>query len=389
MFSKRSHIAGQPNALARALQLARGKRRPLLDLTQSNPTAAGLEYPAELWEALTPAALAHYTPDPQGQWTAREALANELTTQGYNISPQDLYLVPSTSDAYGYLFKLLCDPGDNVLIPQPSYPLFEHLAKQECITTRPYSLRYDGSYHIETASLTEQAGPRSRAIITVHPNNPTGSYVHLDELAALSASGLPLISDEVFLPYHLTVERPSPRSLLQLLLDQPVFALQGLSKAAGLPQLKLAWIAVGGPSNFRAQVRARLSFICDSYLSTSAPVQHALPTLLRRLPQLQAQIRQRLQDNLRQLGQALGGECPITRRRVEGGWYATLQLPRVLSAEDWALHLLHKAELLTQPGYFYDFSEEGILIVSLLTPPETFRIGISRLRDTVEAYVGH
>jgi aspartate/methionine/tyrosine aminotransferase len=374
-LSSRSSFDLAPNALTEALQRARGGGRPVLDLTESNPTRAGLTYDrdAMLSALASPGALT-YEPASFGLSAARETVAKHLA-----VTPSRVVLTASTSEAYAFLFKLLCDPGDEVLVPVPSYPLFEHLARLECVRAVPYRLAYDGVWHVDLASVRAAAGPKTRAIVLVTPNNPTGSYVKRDELAALADLGLPLVSDEVFAPYALD-ERLDPRRASSALEAEGalVFALGGLSKSAALPQMKLAWTVDGGPSPLVDPVMAQLEIVADAFLSVGAPVQHALPGLLAAGSRTAAMITARTRDNLGWLREVAAGS-PASVLDVEGGWYATLRVPRTRSEERWALTLLEQDGVYVHPGHFFDFDAEAYLVVSLLTPEATFREGIERL----------
>lgn len=384
MFSRRSDHPSEENALTRKRRTLAAQGVPLLELTCSNPSTVGFVHRPELLRALANPASLHYEPHPQGSPETRGYLCADYAKRGLQVAAEDLYLTPSTSDAYGYLFKLLCDPGDNVLIPQPSYPLFSHLATFDSVEQRPYPIRYDGRYYIDVPAMLAQQNERTRAIIVVHPNNPTGSYVSRDEAAALEKSGLPVISDEVFADYALDSEPPHLSSLLHNA-RALTFSLTGLSKSAALPQLKAAWIAVAGPPALRRVVRRRLGLITDSYLSTSYAVQHALPQLLEAGVAMRGRILSRLRTNLNIIQNFCDDQSPLTSRHVEGGWYATLQLPRVHSEDTWAMALLDRAHLVVHPGYFYDFTEDGMLVLSLLTPPDELREGMTRLRETVSS----
>lgn len=355
--------------------------KPRWDLTGSNPTTAGIVYPEELLRVLerAQARSAVYRPEPFGLPAAREALAR-LT----GASAEDILLSASTSEAYAFLFKLLCDPGDAVLVPAPSYPLFEHLAELEGVEAVPYRLAYDGAWHVDLDAVRRAITPRARAIVVVSPNNPTGQYLRESERDALAELGLPLISDEVFAPFPLGAParaplRPHPACL--------TFTLDGLSKRAGSPQLKLGWTVVSGPERARREACARLELIADTFLSVATPIQQALPELLELCPGIGAGILQRCRGNLSELEQRVNGSA-ITLLRAEAGWSAVLRLPRVQSEEQLVLGLLRDAEVLVQPGWYYDFESEPYCVVSLLTEPRVFREGVARLVSYVASVVG-
>jgi aspartate/methionine/tyrosine aminotransferase len=279
--------------------------------------------------------------------------------------------------------KLLCDPGDEVLVPAPSYPLLEHLAGFECVRTRSYRLVYDGAWHIDFESLHAALGPKSRAILVVSPNNPTGSYLSRAELERLADLGLPLISDEVFASYPLDAGAERARSVLETERTL-VFALSGLSKLLALPQMKLAWIVAGGPDARVREALGRLELIADAFLSPNAPVLHAFPSWFAERKPLHEAIDARLRRNLAALGRATAAS-PVSRLRVEGGWYAVLRLPSTDSDEGWALGLLEQAGVVVHPGYFFDFEGPPHVVVSLLSDEATFEAGIKRLVSYVAA----
>jgi aspartate/methionine/tyrosine aminotransferase len=383
--SARSTFDLSPNALAKALGRARAAGRAVLDLTESNPTRAGLPYPAEriLAALASPAALT-YEPASFGLPATREAVARELSAAGPAVDPARVVLTASTSEAYGFLFKLLCDAGDEVLVPRPSYPLFEHLAQLEGVRPVPYRVAYDGAWHVDVPSVRAGVSARTRAIVTVSPNNPTGSYLKRDELDALAATGLPIVSDEVFASYPLRPDPARAVSALEARGAPLVFALGGLSKLAALPQMKAGWIAVGGePARVEAAL-ARLEVIADAYLSVSTPVQHALPALLASRGAAHAAIASRTRANLTTLAAAVAGSA-ASLLDVEGGWYATVRLPATRSEEDWALELLEKDGVHVHPGHFFDFANEAYVVLSLLTPEPTFADGAARLIARVHA----
>jgi aspartate/methionine/tyrosine aminotransferase len=379
MFSSRSSFDLSPNRVATALVAARSGGRPLVDLTESNPTNAGVPYegPAILAALAAPASLA-YEPAPFGLHSARATVATELARGGLRIDPARVVLTASTSEAYAYLFKLLCDPGDEVLVPHPSYPLFDHLAQLENVRPVAYGVAYDGAWHIDTASVRTAITPRTRAIVTVSPNNPTGSYIKHDELRVLSSLGLPIISDEVFASYALRDDKNRAVSALEAVEAPLVFALGGLSKLAAMPQMKLAWIALGGERPGVEGALARLEVIADAFLSVAAPVQHALPELFRAGRGAAEAIRERTRRNLAWLVEA-AAPLPATLLDVEGGWYATLRLPSTRSEEEWTVEFIERDGVYVHTGHFFDFAHEPYVIASLLSPEPAFRAGMTRL----------
>jgi alanine-synthesizing transaminase len=382
MLSRRSHVDDRPNRLAIALAERRRAGRATLDLTVSNPTRAGIPYDEEgiLRAIATPRAL-EYEPEALGLPVARDAVARLWERRGLTVPPSRVALTASTSEAYSFLFKLLCDPGDAVLVPEPSYPLFEHLARYDAVDVIAYPLEYDGAWHVDVARLAQRRSPRTRAVVTVSPNNPTGSYLKKDELAAIAAMGLPIVSDEVFGEYPLSDDARRARSALEAE-GALVFALDGLSKLAALPQLKLAWITVGGPAALVEEALSRLTLLCDTFLSPGAPVQHALPSLLESAERSRRAILRRASANRDALVSLARGTA-VTPLAIEGGWYAVLRLPAVLSEEAWVLGLLEQRDVLVQPGWFYDFRSEPFVVASLLTPEPDFAEGLARLVDHV------
>ena len=369
VFSRRSSRDQSPNAIASLLAKT---EQPRFDLTGTNPTTSGIVYPDDLLQVLVRAQADSlvYRPEPFGLLSAREALARITLANA-----RDIMLSASTSEAYGFLFKLLCDPGDAVLVPAPSYPLFEHLAELEAVQALPYRLAYDGAWHIDLDSLRRAVTPRVRAVIVVSPNNPTGQYVSAAEWAGLASLGLPLISDQVFAEFPLGHGAPQPARPSDAVLT---FTLDGLSKRAGSPQLKLGWTVVSGPERERREACARLELIADTFLSVATPIQQALPGILELCPAVTSSIGARCRENLATLANAVQSS-PITLLCPEAGWSAVLHLPRIKTEEELVLALLTEQQVLVQPGWFYDFETEPYLIVSLLTEPSVFREGIERL----------
>lgn len=382
MFSNRLWWDQPPNLVSRLLAEKRAAGRGVIDLTESNPARAGLSLAdEEILSPLRDPASLRYEPSPFGLEGTRQAVAQRLATPA-----ERLILTASTSEAYSYLFKLLADPRDNILVPQPSYPLFEYLARLEGLSIRPYPLRYHEGWWMDTRELARQITRHSRAIVVVNPNNPTGSYIKQEELDRITdfcvAHSLALISDEVFFPYVL---EPGVRPISAAQVTECLaFTLGGLSKLLGLPQMKLGWIQVSGPAPLVESSLAGLELIADSYLSVSAPVQHAAPAWLEGQAVYHHRLMERLQGNLRTLRRFTD---PL---RLEGGWYATVRLRRDRSEEDWAAYLLDRHDVLIQPGYFYDFAAEAHAVLSLLTTPDQFAEGLQRLDsgDGAPAFAG-
>jgi len=381
MFSTRVPADLAPNRLTVAELALRARGVQLIDLTETNPTRVGLEYPVDCLPALATAASLSYDPQPFGLMAAREAIADELAASAVRPDPRRLILTASTSEAYTFLFKLLCEPGDQVLVPVPSYPLFEHLTRLELVDVRPYPLEYHGTWSVDFDRLDREITPRTRAILVVSPNNPTGSVLTQRDLAGLAercaTRELALIGDEVFADYLLEARDDRARVLDQ---DEALtFSLGGLSKSAGLPQMKLGWMIAGGPPALVDAALSRLEIICDAFLSVSTPIQQAAGPLLAAGRQVRALIRDRVEQNLRQL-RSLARGCPSSSvHRVEGGWSAVVRVPATRTEEALVLDLLERDHVLAHPGYFFDFAHEAFLVVSLLPEPEAFREGASRL----------
>jgi len=399
MFSQRTNWQLSPNALTHAIEEARTVGKNILDLTVSNPTEAGIRPDADaVLAALANPDAMHYDPQPRGLLAARQAVCHYYREahEVFDLDPERLLLTTSTSEAYSYVFRLLCNAGDEILAPKPSYPLFEFLADLADVKLVPYPLLYDHGWQIDFDSLHKAATARSRAVILVHPNNPTGSYVSAAETAALNAfcrdhavadHALALIVDEVFLDYaHLADSHErAPRSSFVSNADALTFTLSGVSKISALPQMKLAWLATSGPEEMVAKAGARLEIIADTYLSLNAPVQLAAQVLLDQRKQVQPILLDRVRANLKELDRQLAAYPSCTRLQVEGGWYAVLRVPVLGSDEDLAIRILRQARVSVHPGHFYDFPSEGHLVLSLITELAEFREGITRLLQVAGA----
>lgn len=383
MFSSRIHGDLGPNRLAEAVERARRDGRPVIDLTESNPTRAGFDYPPDLLAGLGHSRALAYAPQPLGALEARRAVAADYERRHLRIPAERIVLTASTSEAYSLLFKVLCDPGDEVLVPRPSYPLFEHLTRLDGVAPAPYDLEYHGSWSIDFASVERALSARTRAILVVSPNNPTGSFVkphELDRLAALCApAGLAIIADEVFADYELVPGAGAEAGRLLDRGDVLAFSFGGLSKSIGLPQVKLGWMAVAGPDITVGAVLARLELACDTYLSVSTPVQEAAADLLQRGAAVRSQIQARVAANYQQLVAHAAGVPACRVLRAEGGWYGVLQVPSLGSEEELVLDLLETDGVLTHPGYFFDFARESYLIVSLLVRESELVEGLFRV----------
>jgi len=383
MFADRTCWNLQANPFSMELERLRKSGREILDLTASNPTTVGLAYddPAIRAALSKPESLV-YEPDPRGLKTAREAVVRyyEEAAPGSVVDAQSLILTASTSDAYSYVFRLLCNPWDEVLVGTPSYPLFEYLAEIQDVRLVSYELIYDHGWQIDFHSLREKLSPRTRAIVLVNPNNPTGSYVSDREKAELNAiardNELGLVVDEVFLDFPLDGRKhqsfASNRECL-------TFTMSGLSKICALPQMKLAWLITSGPEELKREALARLEVIADTYLSPSAPIQHAAADFLRSREAMQQQLMARVRINLGELDRQLSGQKSCHRLEIEGGWYATVRVPATRTDEELAVDLLAKEAVVVHPGMFFDFHADGYVVLSLITPTAVFAEGARRM----------
>jgi alanine-synthesizing transaminase len=362
------------NATTRTLAALRRRGLAVIDLTASNPTRVGLRYPEDLLEPLADSRALIYDPQPLGLPAAREAVSADFARRGVAVPPDRIALTASTSEAYAWLFKLFCDAGDSVLVPQPSYPLFEHLTVLESIEARPYRLDDHGGWRIDAGELARAIDDRTRAVLAVSPNNPTGSFLHCDDLMMLArlceARGMALIGDEVFTDYALDPAQRGP-SVLEAA-DVVSCSLGGLSKSAGLPQVKLSWIGFGGPEARVREVIEAFEVVADTYLSVSTPVQQALGALIERGAEVRAQIQARISRNLAALREAVARVPSISLLDAAGGWSAVLQVPAYRSEEALVLELLTKDHVLVHPGYFFDFARGAFIVVSLLPEPDVF-----------------
>ena len=381
MFADRTNWNLDPNRLSEALAHHRSAGKPLFDLTLSNPTVCGFAYDGDaILRALNNPAALYYEPNPRGLEHARRAVADYYASRNIDVSPSDIILTTSTSEAYSYIFRTLCNPGDELLVPAPSYPLFGFLADIHDVKLVRYPLIYDNGWQIDFLALERAITPRTRGVIVVHPNNPTGHFTRPEEAAHLneicSARRMALVADEVFLDFALTEKQPVSFAANHGALT---FTTSGLSKISGLPQMKAAWLIATGPEVQKSQALARLEVIADTYLSMNAPVQLALHVFLEQRRSFQHQLMARLRENLAELDLQLAAHKSCCRLRLEGGWYAVLRVPATRSDEDLAVHLLATKNVYVHPGYFYDFPADGYLIVSLVTPEPDFAEGIGRL----------
>jgi aspartate/methionine/tyrosine aminotransferase len=384
MFSERTNWKLTPNRFTEVQRELQAAGRELLDLTVSNPTRAGLQFENDaILRALTNPQSLDYDPQPKGLLNTRQAVAEYY---GREVDPESLIITTGTSEGYSYIFRLLCNPHDEILVPKPSYPLFEFLADLQDVKLVPYPLLYDHGWQIDFPSLHKAVTPRARAVVLVHPNNPTGSFVSDNEQATLNRlsreNGLALIVDEVFLDY--AIDGNSQRTFATNR-DALTFTLSGLSKISALPQMKLAWIAASGPSRQLQAALDRLEVIADTYLSVNAPIQLAARQLLEQRKHIQPLLLERVRTNLAELDRQLSEQTTCQRLDVQGGWYAVLRVPVTRSDEDLAIELLRQYSVLLHPGHFYDFPLDGYMVVSLISLPRQFREGVKRVLNFLNA----
>jgi len=384
MFASRTNWNLKQNRLAEALERHKSSGRKLLDLSASNPTECGFSYDeAAILQALNNPASLQYHPDPRGLQIARQAVSKYYASRREQVAPEDLLLTTSTSEAYSFVFRLLCNPGDEILIPTPSYPLFDFLADVNDIKLARYALFYDHGWHIDLHALQQAITPRTRGMIVVHPNNPTGHFTKPEEITQLNqlcaAHEMAIIADEVFLDFSLGQRQQSFVSNSAAL----TFTMSGISKISGLPQMKFAWLAVNGPEQAKREALARLELIADTYLSQNAPIQLASPAFLEQRLAFHQQLMARVGKNLAHLDRELQKEKRINRLEVEAGWYAVLRVPATQSDEQLAIDLLEKYGVYLHPGHFYDFPNDGYLVLSLITPEQVFAEGISKFFSAI------
>ncbi len=393
MFSSRVPGDLQPNRLTLAVRTARARGRPLLDLTLTNPTAAGIAYPPGLLHPLASEAALGYSPAPFGLEEAREAVALEYRRSGIAVATERVVLTASTSEAYSLLFKLLCAPGDAVLVPVPSYPLFDHLTRLDGVRCIPYRLEYHGRWGLELDQVDAAWLETVRAVLVVSPNNPTGSVMTAGEMQALAtrcaARGAALIVDEVFAGYPLAGapvgEAPPTVAGPGALRECLSFRLGGLSKSAGLPQVKLGWIVVDGPEPLVPEALERLEIVCDAYLSVSTPVQVAARALIASGERVRSQILARVRGNYARLSAEAAAHPATTMLPADAGWSAVLRVASTRSEEDLVIELLERDGVLVHPGFFFDFPQETYLVVSLLPEPHVFAEGVRKVLERADA----
>jgi hypothetical protein len=389
MFSSRVPAAFEPNRLTVAVRRARAAGRPLIDLTITNPTAAGIDYPDDILAPLGDPAGRSYQPHPFGLPAARAAVAADYARRGVAIEPGSIALTASTSEAYSLLFKLLCEPqGSRVLVPAPSYPLFDHLTRLDGVTPAPYRLDYHGRWLVDWDSVDAAWTGDVRAVLAVSPNNPTGSSLTALEMhefsARCAARNAALIVDEVFADYDIFPDSSETATSSAASPPGLVFRLGGLSKSAGLPQVKLGWIGIEGPDALVRDALERLELICDTYLSVSTPVQRAAAPLIRDGAAVRRQILARVRGNYAGLRELAAAHPSTDVLHADGGWSAVVRVPSTQSEEDMVLDLLEQDGVLLHPGFFFDFAHEAFLVVSLLAEPQAFRQGVRRVLERAD-----
>ena len=387
MFSQRSSFPRMPNRWSVLRDRALAEGRALLDLTESNPTRAGIGYSEErIRKALADPGVTRYAPNARGLLAAREAIARRYEAAGTPVEPARIVLTASSSESYAFLFKLLADPGDAVMVPAPGYPLFDFLGRLEAVEPVPYPLNADDGWALDPDALASAAPTGARAVVLVNPGNPTGRFLTAEERGRLTPvcrdRGWAIVSDEVFADYAWS-DDPRRVTCAAHGAEALTFSLGGLSKSAGLPQVKLGWIAIGGPEVEVRDALERLDTIADSFLSVSASAQYGLEELLQAGDRVRAGIRVRIAENREQVGlRTRSTACRLLG--AEGGWYGILQVPATRSGEEWALRLMEREDVLVHPGYFYDFPREAYLVLSLLPEPELLSEGVDRLVRRIE-----
>jgi len=380
MLSNRLPPHAEINALSRVVESLRHDGVAIVDLTESNPTRVGIAYPPDLLSGLGAEPALRYQPDPLGIRSARQAVRDDFARRGVDVDPASIVLAASTSEAYTWIFKLLCDPGTSVLVPQPSYPLFEHLTRLESVRAVPYNLTYHGRWEIDFESLAA-APADTKVVLLVSPNNPTGSYVSRREAALLAdlcrERRWAIVADEVFADYPVEADDPAT----EIARDAPVlsFTLGGASKALGLPQVKVAWMLVSGPQHLRDEALAGLELIADTFLSVGTPVQNALPDLFARASVVREAIQKRIARNMRCARDVSGRYPSCDLLAVEGGWSAVIRVPAVQGEDALVVDLVRREHILVHPGYFFDFPHEAFLVVSLLPPEDVFADALERV----------
>ncbi len=389
MFSRRTDWDLTPNRLSRAVEARRQAGREIIDLTESNPTRCDLDcWGEDLLREISSPKILRYDPQPFGPSTARRAVADDYRRQGSPVTEDRVVLTCSTSESYSHLFRLLADPGDRILVPAPSYPLFPFLLRLDHLELGTYPLTPGDSFRIDLDALASAIDAKTRAILVVNPGNPSGAFLKREEAGKLLTlcrrHDLALISDEVFSSYSFA-DDPQRQTTLAGSDEVLTFTLNGASKSLGLPQLKVGWIVVSGPADVRRRALSRLEVIADTFLSVNTPAAGSLPFLLENKPRVTARILTRVRDNRNRLLGTFTASHPVRCLPAEGGWYAILRVPTFRTEEEWCLHLLENWGVLLHPGFFYDFADPGYLVASLLPPPDRFQCAVDRLNEAFTA----
>jgi alanine-synthesizing transaminase len=388
-FSNRTRWDLTPNPLSRLLDEKRHEGVTIINLTESNPTACGFEYPKkEILEAFSSEKIMEYHPHPKGVLACREIIADYYKSLNIPANPENIFLTASSSEAYAWIFRLLANPGDRILVPSPSYPLFDFLAQLNDIEIEYYPLEYDETWKIDFGTLSNKISPKTKAILLVHPNNPTGSYVSEEERVKLnqiaSRNNLALVSDEVFFDYVFDHGQSSFSSFAGNK-EVLTFALNGISKMLALPQMKLGWMVVDGPESLRKAAVEKMEIIADTYLSVNTPIQTAFPEIMKLKTGIQKQILARLNQNKKTLFEIIQNHPSCEYLKSEGGWYALLKVPKIRTDDEWTLTFLKHDDVLIHPGHFYNFDQEGYLVISLLGKNDDLDSGLNKIFSRISS----
>lgn len=380
MFSNRTDWEFSSNKLVSLLDKLKDNNEDIMDLTQSNPTECGFSYPKEkIVSALSNSSNLAYSPSAKGMLCAREVVCQYYKEKGYDVNPENIFLTSSTSEGYLFLFRLLADPGDKVLFPRPSYPLFEVLTQLSDLELAQYPLNY-GDWSLDEDAF-ESISKGAKAIVAVNPNNPTGSFVGNEDLKIINKvcanTDASIICDEVFLDYAFQDDF-KPNSMVGNK-ENLTFVLGGLSKALGMPQMKLAWIVINGPDGLVEEAKKRLEIILDTFLSVNTPSQNALGPWMEQRAAIQKDILKRIRDNRETVRSMVADSNKLTLLEAQGGWYAILRLPGSLDEEEFCYGLLKNKKVFVHPGYFFDFALGSHIVVSLLSQQVLLENGMKAL----------
>lgn len=391
MFSCRTNWNFQNNRITKLIQEYQRNNISIIDLSESNPTKVGFNYPEKfVLKDFCSGKNLIYNPHPKGLINAREAICKFYHKKNINIHPESIIITAGSSDAYNYIFRLIAEPGDEILVPSPSYPLLQFLSRLNDISIKNYRLLYDGEWHIDIDSIYRNITNKTKAILFIHPNNPTGSYVKNEEyekvLELANRYGLIFISDEVFYEYEIE-DKPNKFNSFSEKSDILTFTINGISKLLGLSQMKLGWVIVSGPNKLKQEAINRLEIISDTFLSVNTPVQNSLPIWLENYEELHNQIKHRVIINYFRIKDQILANSAIELLNVEGGWNGILRFPNIFTDEQWVELFLKKYRLFLQPGYFYDFERGAYLLVSLLLPENIIKKNIIAVLDEVKSYL--